>query len=412
MNENPLPSPPTLDRRRFVASLGLLGAAASLPSLRAASSPGTIEQAGTGVMKCRPYLQAARPDRISVRWITHSRCFSWVEFGENPTGLNRKGTQVEDGLAQADNTVHAIALTGLEPGRRYYYRAMSREVQSLARKKVAFGRTQASEVFSFTAPQLRPEKVEFLVLNDIHDRPESFAAVWEHQTKGPKDFVFLNGDMFNFQESEDQIVKHLLDPLTQLFATETPFYFGRGNHETWGDFSRQLRDYFDGGAEKFYYALPIGPMYGLVLDSGESKPDDDMVHGGIHAFDAYRAAQARWLEREVEKPAFKAAKFRVAFVHIPPFYMNEPVHASLHCRELWGPILNRAKLDLMICGHTHSHGVHPAVPGQHNFPIVIGGGPRDGRRTIMHVTVNAQSLSLTMKNDAGKRVGELRLAAT
>src|SRR5690606_13020992 len=127
----------------------------------------------------------------------HTRCFSWVEFGESPAALSRQGIQVEDGLAQADNTVHAIQLTGLKPGTTYYYRAMSREVQTLARKKVAFGRIEGSAVLSFTTPATRPDRVEFLVLNDIHDRPESFAELWKHQPGGRKDFVFLNGDMFN-----------------------------------------------------------------------------------------------------------------------------------------------------------------------------------------------------------------------
>jgi acid phosphatase type 7 len=400
-----------VNRRKFVVSLGVLGAAAGLMPLRG-STPSSSEKTAGPLMKCRPYLQASRRDGITVRWITTRRSYSWVEYGESPAMLNQKAVQVEDGLARADTTVHAIRLNRLQPGKTYHYRVVSREVLSLARKEVSFGRTESSETHRFTTPAEDPGQVEFLVLNDIHDRPESFAALMKHQEPGRKDCVFLNGDMFNFLESEDQIINHLVDPLTQGFATHTPFYFVRGNHETWGDFSRQLRDYFDGGAEKFFYSLPLGPVYALVMDSGESKPDDHAVHGGIHAFDDYRETQARWLEEEVRKPAFKQAAFKVVLVHIPPFYMGEPVHASIHCRERWVPILNRAGIDLMICGHTHKHGVHPAVPGQHHFPIVIGGGPRDGNRTIIAVKASRRALSLTMRNDAGKQVGQLQLDAS
>ncbi len=412
MNELTADLKPKVSRRSFMASLGLLGAAAGIRPLDVAAAPAPARDPATGLMKCRPYLQAPQTDQITVRWITHARSHSWVEYGENPAALNHKAWQVEDGLVQADNTIHAITLTGLQPGKTYHYRAVSREVKSLVRKEVTFGAIETSEVLTFRTMPERSKTAEFLLFNDIHDRPESFAQLMKFQDGGKKDFVFLNGDMFNFEESEEQIIKNLLDPLTHLFASHTPFYFGRGNHETWGDYSRQLRDYFDGRAQKYYYAIPHGPMYGIVLDSGESKPDDDLVHGGIHAFDAYRKAQAGWLEQEVQKPAFKAAKFRVVFVHIPPFYISQDIHASAHCRELWGPILNQAGIDLMLCGHTHKYGVHPAVPGQHHYPIVIGGGPKDGRRTLTHVKMDERSLSLTMTDDSGKQVGELNLTST
>lgn len=392
-----------------MASLGAFGAAATLRLPGAEGAPTSGAAQSPGVMKCRPYLQAPQGDRITVRWLTQVPSHSWVEFGEDPAALPHKAVQVEDGMIQSDNTIHAITLTGLQPGRTYHYRVVSREVTNFTRRNVAFGRTEASEVYAFQTPAASASQATFAMLNDIHDRPESFAQLLGMQEGKTKDFVFLNGDMFNRQDDEDQIVKHLLDPLTQQFASRTPFYFGRGNHETWGSYSRKLREYFDGAEQKFYYSFSHGPLCGIVLDSGESKPDDDKVHGGMHAFDAYREAQARWLHQEVQKPAFVNAAFRVVFVHIPPFYMNEPVHASLHSRELWGPILNAAKIDLMLCGHTHRHGVHPAVAGQHNFPIVIGGGPLDGKRTLTEVKVDERALRLAMKDDRGRRVGELHV---
>ncbi|MGV3505487.1 MAG: metallophosphoesterase [Adhaeribacter sp.] len=398
-----------LNRRKFMASLGLIGAAASLNPLASLSRPARAPDLPKGVMKCKPYLQALLADQVTVRWITHGRCYSWVEYGEAADQLGRKAYQVEEGQIQSDNTIHAIALQNLEPGKTYYYRAVSRELKSLVRKKVSFGEQVASEVYSFQTPQPAADQVSFLVFNDIHDRPESFAQLMKWEEPGRKDFVLLNGDMFNFQENEDQIVHHLLHPLGELFSTQTPFLYCRGNHETWGDYSRNLRDYFDGRSQKFYYALQAGPMYALVLDSGESKADDDQVHGGMHAFDAYREAQARWLEQEVQKKAFRKASFRVVFVHIPLYHMADDVHANLHCRQVWGPILNKANIDLMVCGHTHKHGIHPAEPGKHHYPIVIGGGPTDGKRTLTHITVNKKTLNLVMKNDRGETVGRLSL---
>lgn len=397
-----------------MTSLGLLGAAgvSARGEVTAEVAPKLASVAPKGLMKCRPYLQAPSATGMTVRWITHVPSYSWVEYGESPTQLNRKVMELEEGLAQTDNTIHAITLSGLEPGKTYYYRAVSREVKDLTRRKVKFGATEASAVHPFQTWRPLSDRTEFLMLNDIHDRPESFAHLFQFHDGSRQDFVFLNGDMFNFEESEDQIVNHLLHPITEQFASHTPFFFGRGNHETWGNYSRQLRDYFDGAREKFHYSFTCGPMHAIVMDTGESKADDDAVHGGIHAFDAYRAMQAEWLAREVETPAFRQAKFRVAFIHIPPYHMNEEIHASYHSRDLWVPMLNAAKIDLMLCGHTHRHGIHPAERGKHEFPIVIGGGPKDGKRTITHVRVDERQLTLTMKDDGGRVVGELNLSAT
>jgi len=71
--------------------------------------------------------------------------------------------------------------------------------------------------------------------------------------------------------------------------------------------------------------------------------------------------------------------------------------------------LNKAKINLLISGHTHKYGIHPAVQGQHNYPIVIGGGPADGKRTIINVKADNSNLDLQMIDDSGKMVGILNL---
>ncbi len=214
--------------------------------------------------------------------------------------------------------------------------------------------------------------------------------------------------MFNFQTDENQLVNHLINPLTNLFAANTPFIFSRGNHEARGKFARQLNKYFDGGEDRYYYSFQHGPVYAIVLDSGEDKADEVVVYGGIVNFDAYRLEQAEWLEKEVQKKEFRKAKYKLVFSHIPLYNSGEG-HGTVHCRKVWGPILNKAKINLLISGHTHKYGIHPAVQGQHNYPIVIGGGPADGKRTIINVKADNSNLDLQMIDDSGKMVGILNL---
>lgn len=399
---------PVLNRRKFVSSLGLLGTAASFSPLAAfaESKPLSTE---SGVMKCKPYLQAAHANGITVRWITNEPCYSWVEYGEAADRLNLKGRQIADGMVQVENTIHAISLTNLKPGTSYFYRAVSQKPKSLERRSIAFDTPVSTPIYSFTTPLANKADVNFLVFNDIHDRPESFTVLMKYQGEGKKDFVLLNGDMFNTQNDENQIVENLLNPLSNLFSTNTPFIFARGNHETHGKFARSVGNYFDGRENKYYYSFSCGPMYAIVLDSGDTKSDQEAVNGGITDFDAYREKQAVWLAQEVKKPAFINAKFKVVFIHIPPFYIDEDAHASNQYGKIWLPILNASKIDLMLCGHTHKYGIHPPVAGKHNFPIVIGGGPKDGKRTIIQVTANQQTLNLKMTDDSGKVVGTLKV---
>lgn len=398
-----------INRRKFISSLGLLGLAGlcPVPSLGSAAVKNT-PLPDSPIIKTQPYLQSAQPYQITVRWLTQVPCYSWVDYGLRPDKLDKKEVAVDNGLIRAYNTVHGITLTGLTPGQKYYYRINSKVIQEFKPHLVTYGSTFVSEPFSFQTPSRQAESVSFLVFNDIHDRPKSFAHLMQYGGEDKKDFVFLNGDMFDYQANEDQLVNHLLHPLGQLFSTTTPFILSRGNHETRGKFARHLGNYFNNQEQKYYFSFQQGPVYAIVLDSGEDKIDGDKEYGGLVDFDNYRLKQAQWLKKEVQKKAFKKAKYKIVFSHIP-FYYSGNWHGTLHCREVFGPILNQAKVDMLISGHTHKYGIHPPVAGQHNYPIVIGGGPKEGDRTIIKVKADQHAFALEMIGDAGDTVGNIKI---
>lgn len=396
-----------INRRKFISALGSLGLAGLCPvPTRGAAPLSAPRWPDSPVMKTAPYLQSPLPNQITVRWLTHVPCYSWVDYGPTPENLNKKAIAVSDGLIQAYNTNHHITLTDLEPGRQYFYRISSKVIEEFKPYQVTYGPTLVGEPFAFQTPSLQAKRVSFLVFNDIHDRPLSFAHLMPFGGQDKKDFVFLNGDMFDYQTDEDQLVNHLLHPLSQLFSNTTPFILSRGNHETRGKYARHLGAYFNQPGQKYYFSFQQGPVYAIVLDSGEDKTDDAKEYYGLVDFDQYRQQQAEWLRQEVRKKAFKKAKYKVVFSHIP-FYYSGTGHGTLHCREVFGPILNQAKIDVLISGHTHKYGIHPKVEGEHDYPIVIGGGPKEGTRTLIKVQADENNLALEMVNDAGLVVGKM-----
>jgi 2',3'-cyclic-nucleotide 2'-phosphodiesterase (5'-nucleotidase family) len=141
-----------------------------------------------------------------------------------------------------------------------------------------------------------------------------------------------------------------------------------------------------------------------VLDTGEDKPDEEPVYAGIVNFDEYRRKQAIWLESIMNSNEYQEAHFKVVLMHIPPFHSGD-WHGTTHCRKLFSPLFEKYKIDMVIAGHTHKHGVHKPQE-DHSYPIIIGGGPREGTRTLLRLDATLNNLKVRMKNDDGKIVGE------
>ena len=394
-----------LTRRNFLGNVAVAGFAGLLPYPNILEAMDGPVEFSDNLFATKPYIQNLSPTSCTIMWITTKPCASWVEYG--PDQPIQKAVHAEIGLVDAYNEINRITLNGLTPGKEYRYRVCSREILEFAPYEMTWGNRQDSEVFSFTTPELTADQVSWVVLNDIHDRPASFAHLLSLVNDFPKDMVFLNGDMFDFETDQQQIIDHLLNPIGELFSTTTPFLFTRGNHETRGVFARHHGLYFENPDNRYYFSFTQGPVHFVVLDTGEDKPDDDEAYQGLAAFDAYREEQAKWLANEIETPAFKNAPFRVVIMHIPTFESGD-WHGTMHCRELFNPLFNEGQIDLLICGHTHRYGIHPAND-QHHYPLVIGGGPQETKRTVITVSADRETLSLTMRRDDGVDVGELTL---
>lgn len=395
----------TTNRRSFLETIALTTAVTTigLPSAFASSNDSKREKEPTRFeFLTAPYLQALMPTSVSIVVITSSKSSTWLEYGEEMPSIQVHAEQ--DGLNDAYQSLFNIQLTDLKPDTTYSYRLVSKKIESFEPYKVVYGEEIQTETFRFTTPAVDSDQVSCLILNDIHDRPHSFAELISMNGNVPYDFVVLNGDMFDYQVDEKQLIDHLINPCGEIFAREKPFIMSRGNHETRGKFSRNIKPYFSYPGGNYFHSFKQGPVYWIVLDTGEDKPDEEPVYAGIVNFDEYRRKQAIWLESIMNSNEYQEAHFKVVLMHIPPFHSGD-WHGTTHCRKLFSPLFEKYKIDMVIAGHTHKHGVHKPQE-DHSYPIIIGGGPREGTRTLLRLDATLNNLKVRMKNDDGKIVGE------
>ncbi|SDE74199.1 Calcineurin-like phosphoesterase [Pricia antarctica] len=381
---------------------------ASLPLNPVIAMPTISEGNGGGPsedlfeLSTAPYLQNLTESSVTILCITNAKAHSWIEFG--PKTLNLRTETHSDGFVQANNSLHKIQLCGLQAHTTYKYRVASRPIVKFDPYDLVFGETVFSNMFSFTTPATHADSVSCIILNDIHDRPYSFSDLLSLCGDFKYDFVALNGDMFDFQTDEKQLIDHLIEPCTTLFASERPFLMIRGNHETRGKYARHFKDYFTYKDNEYYFSFKQGPVHWIVLDTGEDKEDSAPAYGEIVCFDQFRETQAIWLETELEKLEFKDCKYRVVLMHIPVFHSGD-WHGTMHCRKLFHPIFEKHGVDVVISGHTHTYGIHPPN-NEHRYPIIIGGGPKTDTRTVIQLKADNRQLQLKMIRDDGLVVGE------
>ena len=351
-----------------------------------------------------PYLQNVTDHEATVMWLTDCDALSWVEIAPDDS-LNFYAEQrpqfYETDMGRAvTGRLHKVRIRNLEPGKSYRYRVYSRKVLDEQPYYVAYGETAATDVYhkqplKFSTVDISADEVSFMVVNDIHEDSLLFENLMKDFSQATTDFVVFNGDMLNFMGNEDQLIHGLLDRATARFASETPFYMVRGNPESRGNFAKNYMRYFETPTGKPYYTFRRGPVFFVVLDGGEDKPDNDIEYSGTSFCDDFRQEQADWLKKVVETEDFKSAPFRIAVVHVPP--VQDTWHGPLHAKKLFLPIFNSAGIDLMLCAHLHRHAYNEAGVDGAAFPVLINSNDEGVR-----IEADSKEMKLTVKDRSGK----------
>ncbi len=402
-----------MQRREFLTLTGMGLASSTIIGKTLAQSAPIATQPGAPTsapveakIRTGPYLQDPASDGMTVMWMTSVPGYGRVEYGPTEQlGMVAKGDV--DGLTLANTQLHRVRITGLSPATTYFYRIVFQATPEFRSHHIVFGPAIQSEIRSFTTRDPAAKSVRFVMYNDLHDNVEQWRKLHGYVRDQKFDFAFLNGDVTDRMQDEKQMVDCFLTPCTEHFRGETPFLYARGNHEVRGGYSREMKRYLSLPNDQYHYAFTHGPARFVVLDTGEDKEDDHPDYFGLAAFDPYRTMQQKFLEEEIRSDAWKNARWRIALFHIPGLYSPD-FHSSFEVREKFHKLLNGAKTDLFMAGHTHRYTIAAAdISKGHAYPVVIGGGPKMGKGTVTTVDIDMQQIRVRMIRDDGPTVGEL-----
>ena len=264
-----------------------------------------------------------------------------------------------NGVMRTDTDVHKIKvpMTLLDKARRYRV-----HLAPLADHCNYFPKPDPTEAYEYDFTPVPAEgEVKAYVLADTHGdavTPAETAALQK-----PLDLLILLGDIGDSAATKEQIIT--LHRLTAMVTEgRFPALYIRGNHDTRGYMAEHLMDYIPTRNGATYYTFRAGPVWGVVLDCGEDKPDSSIEYGGVADYVGFRHAQTAYLRTLVANaPSTYAAEGitrRVALCHINFTRTDRPFNDhNPEIYEAWISALNEIGIDLLICGHEHRIGVQP-----------------------------------------------------
>ena len=405
----------TIDRRQFIKGSALAVAAATSGCATVESAKHETQGAtasdpfrGTQGVPLKvgfPCLQAPAETTMGVSWRVSGLAKGVVEVADNPDFRNSRIVKSGGyGLVPIDVSALQVRLEGLKPATRYWYRTITTpftDYKNIYNAKL--GGPIVSDVHSFTTLGAGAA-AHFCVINDTHAKWEPFEMVVAKAKSLAPSAIVWNGDATNTTQDKRTAAEIFLDPpiATKDWSSDIPVCFESGNHDFRGSWISKKEEVMfarhpaerrgDQWDLKWNFAVRLGDLAMIGMDTGEDKPDGHPKWFGLANFEPYRKAQAKWLEEALMRPDIAQAKFKVLFCHIPLFAAenhpdyphdgvkidpNDYAYWSRECHDLWVPILEKAGVQLVIAAHKHRFR-YDAPTQDRKWAQIVGGGPALG----------------------------------
>ena len=296
-----------------------------------------------------PYLQQGAPTSMVVRWRTTEPVETRLEYRASPDSAAIVSH------SSVLTTEHEVKLTGLAPQTRYFYKIS-------ANSKVLAGGD--SEHFFVTSPRDTDQPTRVWILGDAgtsgwlkegEDRMQGAVrdAFLKRHPLSDVSFVMMLGDNAYDVGSDEQYQRGFFAPYRSVFRSKV-VWPTQGNH--------------DHSTKAYYpvFTLPTKGESGGVPSGTERYYSFD--HGNAHFIslnseirDApFRTEMINWLRQDL---AANSKPWTIVFWHHPPYSKGSHDSDDLKdsggrmawMRENIAPILDKAGVDLVFTGHSHSY---------------------------------------------------------
>ncbi len=298
-----------------------------------------------------------------IIFLTTTMGLGWIEID------GERFTDEECGLLMYD-TVHKIPVPGEKLNKAGHYTVVFVEY---ADKKPYFpeGIEKVRKTYNFYP--LQGENFRLFQFADTHAR--TVTPVETYRAVGDCDIILLNGDINEWSDK----VEHFYTSFELSANTahgERPVIYSRGNHDTRGHAAQLLPNYiptaFRDGRRETFYSFRQDSLWGLVLDCGEDKYDQNVEYGGTVLFENFRKRETAYLESLIANKeneyAAEGVKYKIAFCHVPITEKFEyPFDVASDIYEYWIKLLDEMGIDLLLCGHMHrAYLIPPHTEGKGN----------------------------------------------
>ena len=408
-----------MKRRDFLAALPLSALAAHVSRLPLTADDAAPVADSASLIDSPPLLQNPCEDSMNVVWAIKANATGYVEFGDTPE-LGQKAVTDHFGLNPYDDRFLQTRITGLAPGKTYYYRTVTVPIDFKNAYNIVPGETVFSRVYRFTTPDSNASNATFSVINDTHQNTPVLAKLMPKLDELKADYTVWNGDLINDYYTDEQVITNIARPADAAFAAEKPLLFVRGNHDYRGPWCRNLPRLLTPWCHAdlkyrnlgYNFAFRQGPLAIISLDTGEDKPDAHPVFSGMVQYEHNMYRQAEWLEETLKRQDIASAPYIVAFCHIPLCEPRPNANPGTTLEgyasysglglKLWGSLLDQAGVQIIISAHQHSYRF--SEPGEGRlWAQLVGGGHSDdagsrGAPTVIHGNAGENKLVITVHN--------------
>lgn len=425
-----------MDRRDFLKGAAVAAVTVGTSDLASAADHlSSLSEDGEPkpLLASAPMLQNFAETSVGVAFAVNDLANGYVLIGERPDLSDaRKVLCGGCRLADIDDRVIQVRITGLKPATKYWYRIGADRIHYGGGYDMkVVGNEEYPGTYSFTTAGAALNG-GFCVINDTHVRWNAIGPELDKIADLAPSCVIWNGDASNTEETLENLVSIYLDhPLERKdYAACTPYLFCPGNHDFRGWANRHLeqvwmyrqpeerspRDW-DLGRN---FAVRLGDMALVGLDTVEDKLDTNPRFAGLFKSAGYREAQTAWLRDALARPEVASAPFLVAFCHIPlfdddpthnpgdvapadydPQYSSDFAYWQRTCARMWGPLLHEAHCQVLISAHMHQYRFDVPAPDRCWAQIVGGGNSMqegNGFPTVIEGKVTGGKLRMTVHN--------------